>query len=302
MPSKQALEVKQHWETMAALGQTLPLDEQRDLIEKEWPKLTGEPRGVDFAEVDVDGLTAMWITPKGAAEDRTILAIHGGGYVSGSIYTHRKMFGHLAKAAGCRALSIEYRRTPEHVHPAAIDDVFGAYRWILRHGLEPRKVAFVGDSCGGGLALSALLRARDEKLPLPAGAMALSAWVDMTVSGETFQSNRDKDLFFRREVVGGLVQMLLGPSGDRRDPRCSPLFGDLKGLPPIYLQVGADEALLDESRRFAQEAKSAGVDVLLDIFPDMLHTFQMTAGRAPEADDAIRRLATWVRPRLGLDP
>jgi monoterpene epsilon-lactone hydrolase len=159
MPSKQALEVKQHWETMAALGQTLPLDEQRDLIEKEWPKLTGEPRGVDFAEVDVDGLTAMWITPKGAAEDRTILAIHGGGYVSGSIYTHRKMFGHLAKAAGCRALSIEYRRTPEHVHPAAIEDVFGAYRWILRHGLEPRKVAFVGDSCGGGLALSALLGA-----------------------------------------------------------------------------------------------------------------------------------------------
>jgi monoterpene epsilon-lactone hydrolase len=145
-----------------------------------------------------------------------------------------------------------------------------------------------------------MLRARDERLPVPAGVMMVSAWVDMTLSGETYQSNSEKDVFFRREAVEGLVHMYLGPSGDRRNPYSSALFGDLTGLPPIYLQVGADEALLDDSRQFAERAKKAGVDVRLDIFPDMLHTFQMAAGRAPEADDAIRRLAEWVRPKLGL--
>ncbi|MCU1283155.1 MAG: Acetyl esterase/lipase [bacterium] len=301
MPSKQILDVKKLWESMHATAQHRPsLDELRDIIEKEWPKLTAEPGGVDYAEVDAGGTLGMWITPKGAVQDRVILAVHGGGFMSGSIYTHRMLFGHVAKAVGCRVLSMEYRRSPEHAYPAAIDDAFAAYRFVLQQGVDPRHLAVAGDSSGAGLAISVLLRARDENLPLAACAALFSAWVDMTMSGETYQTNRDKDRFFAREAVDGLVQMYLGPSGDRRDPYASPLFGKLDGLPPIYLQVGGDEALLDDSRKFAERAKKAGVEVRLDVFPEMLHTFQMAAGRAPEADDAIGRVRAWVRPKLGL--
>jgi acetyl esterase/lipase len=130
--------------------------------------------------------------------------------------------------------------------------------------------------------------------------MLISAWTDMELSGDTYQSNREKDVLFRKEMVEALVGMFLGKGGNRRDPYASPLYAVLAGLPPVYMQVGGDEALLDDSRQFAERAKKAGVDMRLDVFPEMLHTFQMAAGRAPEADDAISRLAEWVRPKLGL--
>ena len=213
---------------------------------------------------------------------------------------HRKLYGHLAKAVGCRALIVGYRRTPEHPYPAQLDDATAAYRWLLAQGIAPGHCAFAGDSSGGGLAISAQLAARRAGLPLPAASMTLSAWTDMTLSGDSYVANRDKDALFRQEIVEGLVQMFLGLDGDRHDPFASPLFADLAGLPPIYLQAGEDEGLLDDSRQFAARARQAGVDVRLDVFPGMLRTFQMTAGRAPEADDALQRLAAWARPKLGL--
>jgi acetyl esterase/lipase len=302
MSSQQVLAVKNHWETMAATGgQQLPFDEFRARSDAEWSKLTAEPRGVDYVEVDAGGQPAMWITPKGAAVDRAILALHGGGFIGGSMYTHRKMFGHLAKAAGCRALAIDYRLAPEHKYPAALDDTLAAYRWLLeREKIAPAHLALAGDSAGGGLVMSLLLRARDERLPLPAGAMLLSTWVDFTCSGASYASNVPKDPFFRRELVEGLVATVLGPGDDPKHPYCSPLFGRFAGLPPLYVQVGGDEALLDDSRGLASRARDAGVEVRLDVFPEMLHTFQMAAGRAPEANDAIAHLAAWVRPRLGM--
>jgi epsilon-lactone hydrolase len=131
MPSQQALAVKTHWEMMAATASRgLSLDELRDVIEAEWTKLTAEPRGVDFVEIDANGVAAMWITPKGCAEDRVVLALHGGGFMSGSMYTHRKMFAHLAKAIGCRALSVDYRRAPERAYPAALDEADDAIRRV----------------------------------------------------------------------------------------------------------------------------------------------------------------------------
>jgi monoterpene epsilon-lactone hydrolase len=301
MPSKQILEVKKYWETMYATGaKQPPLDELREIIDKEWTKLTAEPGGVDYAEIDLGGRPAMWITPKGAAHDRVILTIHGGGFISGSMYTHRKMFSHHAKAVGCRALSIEYRLSPEHLYPAASDDAMGAYRWLLQHGFEARQIALYGDSSGAGLALSTLLRARDEKLPLPACVSVISAWLDMTLSGQSYQSNREKDVFFNKQMVGALVGMYLGPSGDPRNPYASPLLGDLAGLPPLYMQAGGDETLLDDSRQFVERANKAGVEARVEVFPEMLHTFQMAAGRAPEADDAIKKSAAWLRAKLGL--
>lgn len=276
--------------------------EEDDPLQDAWDVLTTEPGGVDYLEINAGGVPAMWAVPHQSDERRVLVGIHGGGFVSGSMYTHRKLFAHLAKAVSARALIVNYRLLPESVHPAPVDDVLAAYRWLLDQGTNPQRVAFAGDSAGGGLAISAQLRARDHGLPLPAAAMPLSPWVDMEVTGETMLSNDTKDALFNKPWVQELAANFLGGT-DPRDPHVNPLHADLTGLGPIYIQVGDQELLLDDSRRLAEHAATAGVDVRLDIFPEQQHTFQMMAGRAPEADDAIRSLAEWVRPRLGVaDP
>jgi epsilon-lactone hydrolase len=216
------------------------------------------------------------------------------------MYTHRKLFGHIAKAAGARALSPDYRRPPEHLHPAPVEDVVSTYTWLLDEGIEPAHVAFTGDSAGGAMVVTAMLLARDRGLPLPAAAMPFSAWFDLTGSSESQQTNAETDKLLNKKFGNQLADILMGESGDRRDPYVSALYADLAGLPPLYLQVSDAETLLDDSRALAERARDAGVDVRLDIFPGQQHTFQMAAGRSPDADDAIQRLAGWVRPHLGL--
>jgi epsilon-lactone hydrolase len=301
MASKESQAVKDLWASLTEAARANPNqtpEDVRDRVEH-WGDLTTEPGGVEYVEIEVAGLPALWAVPRESAEDRVILCFHGGGFVSGSIYTHRKLFGHLAKATGARALITDYRRTPEHPHPAPLEDTTTSYRWLLDQGVDAERVALAGDSSGGGLAISTMLRARELDLPTAAALMVMSPWVDMTLGADTFESNRETDAFFYREVVGGLAAMFLA-GGDPKDPLASPVFADLAGLPPIYIQVGGDETLLGESRQLEENARKAGVDVRLDIFPEQQHTFQMAAGRAPEADDAIRRFAAWVRPKLGL--
>src|SRR5262249_40676457 len=164
----------------------------------------------------------------------------------------------------------------------------------------PARTAYTGVSAGGELRITSRLRGREQGLPLTAAAMPLSPWVDREVTGESYQANRDTDAFYYQEVVRWLVDTFLGEDGDRRDPQANPLYADLTGLAPMYIQVGGDETLLDDSRRLAGHARTVGVQVRLDLFPGQQHTFQMAAGRAPEADDAIGRMAAWVRPKLGL--
>jgi acetyl esterase/lipase len=268
--------------------------------DESWGDLTAEPRGVDYLETETAGLPAMWAVPKGASTDRVLMCIHGGGFLGGSIYTHRKMFGHLAKAAGTRALVVSYRLLPEGVFPAPEGDVTNAYRWLLDQGISAARIAFAGDSVGGWLAVTVQLRARELGLPLPAAALLMSPCVDMETTGKSYETNQDSDPFFKRDVVRGIIRGFLGEGTDARDPRANPLHADLSGLGPLYIQAGGDETLADDARLLYEHAAKAGVDARLDIVPDMLHTFQMAAGRAPEADDAIRELAGWVRPRLGL--
>jgi acetyl esterase/lipase len=268
--------------------------------DESWGDLTAEPRGVDYLETEAGGLPAMWAVPKRASTDRVLMCIHGGGFVSGSVYTHRKMFGHLAKATGARALLVSYHLLPEGVFPAPADDVTDAYRWLLDQGIGAGRIAFAGDSVGGWLAVTVQLRAREQGLPLPTAALLMSPCVDMETTGESFETNRDSDPFFKREVVRGIIRGFLGEGTDLRDPRANPLYADLSGLGPLYIQAGGDETLADDARLLSEHAGKAGVDVRLDLFPGMLHTFQMAAGRAPEADDAIRKMADWVRPLLGL--
>jgi acetyl esterase/lipase len=303
MASKQSEANKRHYETIAAhaqSGEQLPPEEAAAWNDAEWTKLTAEPGGVDFLEVEVGGKPALWIVPKGAAHDRVIFYIHGGGFVGGSIYTHRKMIAHLAKATGCRALAISYDYVYQGRHyPAQRNQALDAYRWLLDQGIEPRHVAGAGDSAGVTILFGALLAARDRGLPLPAAIMSISGWYDMAASGASYQSNSQRDLFFQKGTVEWLAGMVLAGI-DARDPYASPLYADVSGFPPIFLQVGGDETLLDDSRVFAERARAAGVDIRIDVFPQMLHSFQMMAGRAPEADDAIGRFAAWVRLKLGL--
>jgi epsilon-lactone hydrolase len=297
MPSKQSEAVRRHWET-GRLAMVQPGFEGPD--NESWGDLTAEPRAVDYLETEAGGLPAMWAVPKGASTDRVLMCLHGGGFLGGSIYTHRKMFGHLAKATGARALVVSYHLLPEGVFPVPADDVLAAYRWLLAQGISAGHIAFAGDSVGAWLAITVQLNAREQGLPLPAAAVLISPCVDMETTGESYRTNRDSDPFFQLEVVRGIIQGFLGDGTDARDPRANPLYADLSGLGPVYIQAGGDETLVDDARLLDEHARKAGVDVRLDIFPGMLHTFQMAAGRAPEADDAIRELGGWLRPRLGL--
>jgi epsilon-lactone hydrolase len=302
MASKQSLANKLHYEALAAIaakGPTSPQD-NIDLSESQWPALTAEPRGVDYIEADAGLIPAMWIVPKGATEDRVIFYSHGGGFVGGSIYTHRKMVGHLAKAVGCRALVFGYPYAYQRKYPAQLEAAFATYHWLLDQGVRAERIAAAGDSAGAILTFGVVQCARAAGLPLPSAIMLISGWLDMALTGASYETNRTKDIFFAKETVAWLVSNALG-DGDRHDPLASPLYADFRGLPPIYLQAGADETLVDESRMLAARAEQAGVEVKLDVFPEMLHSFQMMAGRAPEADDAIGRFAKWVRPKLGLD-
>lgn len=302
MASKQSLANKRHYETLAAQAES---GEQRSPQEAsawnnaEWTKLTAEPGGVDYLEVDIAGRAALWIVPRGAAEDRVIFYVHGGGFVGGSIYTHRKMVAHLAKATGCRALAVGYDYVYQGRYPSQRLAVASAYRWLLETGIQPGQIAGGADSAGAAILFGAMLAARDEGLPMPAALLSLSGWYDMAASGASFATNREKDVFFKKQTVDWLAAMIMDGT-DLRDPYASPLYADLTGFPPTFLQAGGDETLLDDSQMMAAALTSAGVEVRLDVFPEMLHSFQMMAGAAPEADNAIARFADWLRPRLGL--
>jgi acetyl esterase/lipase len=195
---------------------------------------------------------------------------------------------------------VHYGRAPENAHPGPVNDMARSYKWLLDQGIRPGHIAVIGDSAGGALAVTTILRAREQGLPLPAATMPLSPWLDMEATGETFETNAAKDLIVTRDVIEVMAGMFLGEGGNRQDPLANPLHADLEGFPPMYSQTGADETLLDDSRKLADRARNSGVDVTLDVVPEMQHVFQFLAGTAPEGDAAIRRLADWARPKLGL--
>ncbi len=272
------------------------LAQQREAGEQ-FGAVTSEPEGVTYTPVDVAGIPGRWIEPEGAAANQVLLFLHGGGYVLCSVDSHRKLVGHVARAVGCRALAIDYRLAPEHPHPAAVEDATTAYRWLLAKGFVPSRMALAGDSAGGGLVMATLIKLRDEDVALPAAAVTMSPWVDLEGAGETMTTRADVDLMVQQAGLKVMADVFL-QGQDARDPLASPLHGDLAGLPPLYIQVGDEETLLDDARRLAVKARAAGVDVRLDVFPEMQHVFQIAAGAMPEADDAVARIGAWLAPRL----
>jgi acetyl esterase/lipase len=222
--------------------------------------------------------------------------VHGGGYTSGSCVTHRDLAARLSQASGARVFLLDYRLAPEHPFPAAIDDAVAGYEWLLAGGARPQQIVISGDSAGGTLVLAALLRLRERAAALPAGAVLISAMTDLTLSGASIESRAAADPLVYRESLAGAIAHYLGPA-DPRDPLASPLFADLRGLPALLIQVGADEVLLDDSTRLAERARAAGVQVTLEVWEAMWHVWHGWAAELPEARQAIARIGAFVRER-----
>ena len=249
---------------------------------------------VAVVAVDAGGVAAEWIGDD--LDGPVVMYVHGGGYCIGSTITHRPMLTHLATAMGGRVLSLDYRLAPEHPFPAALDDALAAYRWLQRAGVSPANLVVGGDSAGGGLTIAALVALRDGGDPLPAGGICLSPWADLTQSGSTINSNADIDPMVR----GGDLDRWAGAYAGRADvatPLVSPLFADLAGLPPLHIEVGTTEVLLDDARRLTSRALAAGVTADLIVADGMVHVWQFFAGVVPEADEAIERIASFIRAR-----
>ena len=256
------------------------------------------PDGTRTESVALGDRPAVLVEPEGAAKDGTILYIHGGGYVFGSPDTAMSLTANLVVKTGFRAYSVDYRLAPEHPFPAAIEDTLSAYRALLERGERPEAVAFAGDSAGGGLCVTTCLAARDAGLPLPAAIVAFSPGLDMTRTGESMRTKAQLDPLFTREGLDRTGAMYLAGQ-DPRQPLLSPaVLADLTGFPPMLLQAGTNEMLLDDATRLAVRARDAGVDVVLDITADVPHVFQSFTGVLDEADEALDRAAFFLGRRL----
>ncbi len=253
---------------------------------------------VQFERIELAGVPALASTTPGARTDQALLYLHGGAFVVGSAHDYRSLSCELGRAAGVRAVSVDYALAPEHPFPAAVDSSVAAYRALLDSGLSPRNIVIAGDSAGGGLTLSTLLAARDAGLPLPAAALCISPWVDLECSGGSCQSKADADPSLKREgwlYMAG--QYLQGQSA--RHPLAAPLQANLQGLPPLLVQVGSAEILLDDALRLAQVAAHADVPVQLSVWPDMVHVWHFFSFMLPEGRQAIAEAGAFLRRHLG---
>lgn len=254
------------------------------------------PNGVSYQPVGVGGVSAEWVLPPNAPDDRVVLYLHGGCYATGSVDTHRDLITRLASAASSRLLGLNYRLAPAHPFPAALDDTVTAYRWLLESGIGASKIAFVGDSAGAGLALAATLKLRDDATPLPSALACISPWVDLAVTGPSMTTNAGNDPIVSRPMLLGWAKLYLGDH-DPRTPFASPLYADLLGLPPLLIQVGSAEVLLDDATRLAERASAAGVTSRLEVWPDMIHVWH-TFPAIPEAREAITGIATFLKTHI----
>jgi acetyl esterase/lipase len=231
--------------------------------------------------------------------DRRLLYLHGGGYVICGPGTHRDLAGRIAQAARASLLVLDYRLAPEHPYPAAVDDAVAALRWMTNNGPQGAGIAsatFVaGDSAGGGLALSTLIAARDAGIRMPDAAVTISAWTDLAGTGDTIRTRADVDPMVTEALLQRMRQEYL-QGGEATQPLASPLYADLHGLPPLLMQVGDAEVLLDDTMRVAEKAKAAGVEVTLEVYPEMIHIFQLFAPVLPEGQRAIERIGAFLKP------
>ncbi|MHA1313302.1 MAG: alpha/beta hydrolase [Candidatus Helarchaeota archaeon] len=275
-------------------GEIPSVEQTREYLEKLTAMLQ-LPKDVKCESFDVNGLPVEWITAPGVETHRVILYLHGGGYICGSIKTHREFVARLSREARTRAFLIDYRLAPENPFPAALDDAVKSYKWLVSEGgIEPKNVVIAGESAGGGLTLATLMKLRDIGEPIPAAGICLSPWTDLAVTGESVRTKADIDPFITPEVLH-FYSKLYGKGQDSRNPYISPLYGDFRDLPPILIQVGTSEVILDDSTRMAERARAAGMDVTLEVWDEMIHAWQLFAALIPEGRKAITRIAEFIQ-------
>jgi epsilon-lactone hydrolase len=254
-------------------------------------------------DVVVEGVVAPtrpaeWLRAPAVRTDAVVLYLHGGGYVIGSPRSHRHLAAAIARAAATAALLVDYRLAPEHPFPAALDDAVAAYQWLLGRGIGPDRIVVAGDSAGGGLTVATLLAIRDRQLPRPAAGVCISPWVDLTCSGATYATKAAVDPIVTRQSVSMMADAYAG-AGDAKAPLVSPLYADLHGLPPLLVQVGSDEVLLDDALGLGERARAAGVDVTVEEWPAMIHVWHWFLPMLAEAERAVGVIGAFVRARLG---
>ena len=245
----------------------------------------------------LDGVPGLRIASPQSDAALALLYLHGGGYVIGSASGYRSLAAELGRAAGAVTYAIDYRLAPEHRFPAAIDDSVTAYRALLAQGIAPSRIVLAGDSAGGGLTLAVLLALRDAGLPMPASALLISPWADLTGSADTLASKAPEDPALTADGLHVSAERYLA-TADPRDPRASPIFADLKGLPPLFVQVGTAEILLDDAVAIARAAGMAGVELQLSIWPDMIHVWHAFAFMLPEGRNAIDEAGRFLARQL----
>jgi len=272
---------------------TQEIQKRRDAYEVLTAKFKINP-SIQFTPVTIKDMAAEWIDPSDAQTDRIILFLHGGAYCLCSINTHRSMAAHIAEAARARALLIDYRLAPEHPFPAALEDAVGAYHALLDMGVAPASIVVAGDSAGGGLALALLISLRDAGAPLPAAAVCISPWTDLSLSGESMTTNARVDVMLNYQTLKQSAGYYLN-GVNANMPLASPLFADLHNLPPLLIQVGTDEIILSDATRVAEKARVAGVDVTLKVWESMQHEWQFAADFVPEGRQAIEHIGVFMQ-------
>jgi monoterpene epsilon-lactone hydrolase len=255
------------------------------------------PADVRIEAVRANGVSAEWNSTPGAEASRAMLYLHGGGYVAGSLLSHRSMVAEAGRAAGLRCLALDYRLAPEHPFPAAVEDAVAGYRYLLDQGLAPSRIAIGGDSAGGGLTAATLVALRDQDLPMPACGWLVSPWVDLESTGESMASKAASDPMVQKPYLLEIADLYLGDAKPRT-PLASPLHAALHGLPPLLIQVGAAETLLDDAVMFARHAGAEDVAVTLEIWPEMIHVWHLFHPQVEAGRKALAAAGDFVRHHL----
>ncbi len=268
----------------------------RKRCEKGAAKYAKIPSGIKIKKQEIEGMKTEWLIPEDANPAGLILYVHGGGYVSGSCIDHRGFVTKFARYTGVTNLLFEYRLAPEHPYPAALDDSVKIYQWLLSQNYQPGNIIIAGESAGGGLTLATLLALKEKQIPMPAATVAISPWTDLTCSGKTYKTKNKVSpapinswIVFSKHYAGQI------PAGN---PLVSPLFGDLKGLPPLFINSGEDDELFDDGEKFYIKAKKAGVDVTFRAGKGMVHCYPLLAPIFPEATEAMNEIVEFVKMHL----
>lgn len=297
MPSPEALRTRRILRTLVRpFAGRVPVSVQRRFMEAIL-RNAEPPRGVRVEPVDAGGVPGELLIPDGVPAGRMLYYLHGGGYILGSLGSHRRFVAALAKRLGIRALHIDYRLAPEHPHPAAVDDALAAYAWLLDQGTRPADMIIGGESAGGGLTLATLLALRDQGRPLPGLGFVISPWVDLTMSGRSVRERRRLDPMIPASYLYRVARHYHGPHSPAA-PLVSPLHADLRGLPPMLIHVGEHEVLHDDAVQLAANLRRAGNDVTFQVYDDLFHAFHLF-GHLPEARQAVDDIAAFVKNRPG---